>query len=121
MSWPSMLFVKQQMVDAAAKRVNVPQEIFLGVRRLAPLSRSQRQKPLSYVLFLGRVIALAGQHFQVVVGHVDFDFAKFSVVCSVRRIVAERVLATQLLGNLIERFGEMFFGIDRNGAAAGLF
>src|SRR5229473_7618168 len=117
MSWPSMLFVKQQMVDAAANAVNVCREPLFAVRLAASFARSAEER----ALFLGRVITFAGQNLQIVVGHIDFDFAKFSVVRRVRWIVAERVLAAQFLGNLIERFGKVLFGIDRNGAAAGFF
>src|ERR1700682_1535937 len=98
------------MVDADPKGVDV------GVSTLYWQDSKDRE-----LLSLGCVVAFAGQHLQIGVGHVDFDFAKFSVMRRVRRIVAERVLAAELFGNLIEGFGQVLFGIDRNRATAGLF
>src|SRR5260370_20200690 len=76
---------------------------------------------LSYVLFLRRVIPFARQHLQIVVVHVHFYLAPFPVVRRIRRVVAQGVLAAQLLGNLVERFGHMFLGVDEDGAASRFF
>jgi hypothetical protein len=80
------------MVDAAANAVNVRQRLLIveGSDFLP-----QMQKPIALDeervergLFLRRVIAFAGQHFQIVIGHINFDFAKFSVTRRIRRVIA---------------------------------
>ena len=50
-----------------------------------------------------RVVSPAGESFQFFVGRFHFDFAEFPIVCRVCWVVAERVLVTQLLGDLVER------------------
>ena len=66
-----------------------------------------KQERLRY-LFLGGVVAFAGKDFEVVVGHVDFDFAEFAIAGGIGGVVAERVLAAELFGDLVERLSEMF-------------
>jgi hypothetical protein len=63
-----MLFVKQEMVDAAAHAVNVRGKVLLGVERLvypeygrAVFAVAMLTTNFRYALFLGRVIAFASQ------------------------------------------------------------
>ena len=51
-----------------------------------------------------RVVALASEDLQVVIGRFDFQLAEFSVLRRVSRIVAQRVLAAQLFRNLVKGF-----------------
>src|SRR5256885_678677 len=58
--------------------------------------------------------------FVVIVGGVDFDFAEAAVFeLSGGVVVADLVLAAELLGNLVEGLFEFFLGRDLNGTAAG--
>src|SRR5215468_9459156 len=66
-----------------------------------------------------RVVALARKDLVVLVGSFYPYLAELAVSRSVRRIVAERVLAAQLFGDLIERFVELSFRRNVNHAAAG--
>src|SRR5713101_8595203 len=68
---------------------------------------------------LGGVVAFAGENPEVAIGHFDFDFAEFSIARGVCRVVAERILAAQLLGNLIESLHQFLFRADRDHAPAG--
>src|SRR6267378_5425733 len=102
MSWPSMLFGNK---DGRRCREYGQRSlgVFFGVRWTshhfcgdAPAISELRV--LECALFLGSVVAFAGQHLQIVIVHLDFDLAEFSVMGRIRRIVAERVLAAQLIG-----------------------
>src|ERR1700733_4222231 len=72
-------------------------------------------------LAFGGVVAFAGEDFVVVVAYVDFDFAKFAVAGGVGRVVAERVLAAERFGDLVEGFLKMLFVVGDNQATAGFF
>src|SRR6266550_4987722 len=67
-----------------------------------------------------RVVAFAGEDLQVVLGRFHFDFAEFSVLGRIGRIVAQRILAAELLGNLVKGFRELLFRPNGNHAPAGL-
>src|SRR5579864_6253260 len=98
------------MVDAAAERVNVRYTAAWSAAISRGVQRRCGKAPFGEMLFLRRVVALAGQHLQIVIGHVHLDFAELAVMRGVGRIVAESVLAAQFLGNLVEGFGEMLLG-----------
>src|ERR1700681_834320 len=66
------------------------------------------------------VVAFAGEDLQVVLGRFHFDFAEFSVLGRVARIVAQGILAAEFLGNLVKGFRELLFRPNRNHAPAGL-
>src|SRR5882762_12388 len=117
MSWPSMLFGNKDG-RRCRERGQRSLGVFFGMRWLATafaenapatiLPRDLRVQPECALLFRS-VVAFAGQHFQIVIVHLDFDLAEFSVMGRIRRIVAKRVLAAQLLGDLVKRFCQMFF------------
>src|SRR5258707_3170973 len=121
MSWPSMLFGNKDG-RRCRERGQRSFGVFFGVRWLATAFTERAPAtslPLSSLtigcaLFLGGVVALAGQHFQIVIIHLDFDLAEFPVMGRIRRIVAKRVLAAQFLGDLVKGFPQVLFGIDGN-------
>src|SRR5579862_4665827 len=76
---------------------------------------------LSGGLAFGGVVAFAGEDFVVVLGDVDFDFAKFAVAGIVGGVVAKCVLAAKFLGDLIEGFLKVLFVVGDNQAAACFF
>src|ERR1700737_3430933 len=106
MSWPSMLCRWKQDVRRCREcGQRWSGDAFWSAAAGCHFCGRNGGEQLGCALFFWRVIPFAGQHLVVVVGHFDFDLAKFSVMRRVRRIVAERVLAAQLFGNLIEGLG----------------
>src|SRR6266550_2998023 len=79
-----------------------------------------RSPPNHEFLSFRRVVAFAGEDLQVVLGRFHFDFAEFSVLGRIGRIVAQRILAAELLGNLVKGFRELLFRPNGNHAPAGL-
>src|SRR5882762_11872171 len=120
MSWPSMLFGNKDG-RRCRERGQRSLGVFFGVRWVATafaenapataLPRELRLQPECSLLFRS-VVAFAGQHFQIVIFHLDFDLAEFSVMGRVRRIVTERVLAAQFLRDLVKRFRQVLLRID---------
>src|SRR6267154_293365 len=111
MSWPSMLFGNKDG-RRCRERGQRSLGVFFGVRWLATTftetapatSLPSELRLLECALFLGSVVAFAGQDFQIVIVHLDFDLAEFSIMGRIRRIVAKRVLAAQFLGDLVKGF-----------------
>src|SRR6267142_3263995 len=125
MSWPSMLFGNKDG-RRCRERGQRSLGVIFGVRWLATAftetapatSLPGELRVLECALFFGSVVAFAGQYLQIVIVHFDFDLAEFSVMGRIRRIVAERVLAAQLLRDLVKRFRQMLLRIDHDGTSA---
>jgi hypothetical protein len=64
----------------------------------------QKKYTAELIFSPGSVVAFAGQHFVVVVAGFHFNFAELAVARRVAGVVAQSVLAAQLVGNFIERF-----------------
>src|SRR6266403_4110463 len=119
MSWPSMLFGNKdgrrcRECGQRSSGISWSAMASHGFAKNAPatiLPRELRVQAECALLFRS-VVAFAGQHLQIVIVHLDFDLAEFSVMGRIRRIVAERVLAAQFLGDLVKRFRQVLFGID---------